>query len=227
MNQSAERHLSKAEDYLGRGDAFYRKAATEIVAAKESDPALTNTLIGERLGKSRDWVSKIVTWASTDDPGSTPFGGGTAESKGRGAVEARRVLRDAPMEQVEQIISELPASRQRQIGAAAGDSYLGRLNEVADNTRRNVTEGVSGLFWPNIHSEERALLRKLDEIKTWLDQHGDEIVPEPSGEAAPEPARNIMLDGLRSDKARIDSAFADLGVGTSIEEGFNSLLSGS
>jgi hypothetical protein len=227
MNQSAERHLAKAEEYVGKGEEFYRKAAAEIAAAKEADSTLSNKAVGERLGYSGEWVASLLRWREDGHTGSRFTAQVDQTAGGRNIRGAQKVLREAPMEQIEQIISELPASRQRQIGAAAGDSYLGRLNEVADNTRRNVTDAVNGLFWPNIDSEKRALLRKLDEIKTWLDQHGDDMVPEPMGEADPEPARDIMLDGLRSEKAKIDTAFAALGVGTSIEEGFRGLLSES
>jgi len=41
------------------------QAADEIIAAQEADPALSNREAGKRLGRSKDWVAKIVTWRTS------------------------------------------------------------------------------------------------------------------------------------------------------------------
>jgi len=75
----------------------------------------------------RTWVKKSVNAAA----GVTERERGDREERG-----ARAVLRDAPLEQVEQIISTLPAERQRAIGAAAGHAYLGARQEHEEREGR-------------------------------------------------------------------------------------------
>jgi hypothetical protein len=134
MNQSAERHLTKAETYLGKGEAWYRKAGAEIAAAKEA--GATWTEIGDRLDRSKSWCQKVIAWAeSPANAGSvpTPF-----TEPGREPTDvrgAKRVLREAPLEQVEQIISALPKERQQAIAAATGDRYAGRRQEHDERER--------------------------------------------------------------------------------------------
>lgn len=126
MNREAERHLAKAEDYLGKGDGWYRKAALEIVAAQKADTTLSNREIGERFGRSKDWVRQLVTWVTTGEPGSTSpsWNRGSHSTVAEIEAGAKRLLRDAPMEQVERLVADLPKERQAQIGMAAGDAYM-------------------------------------------------------------------------------------------------------
>jgi len=51
---------------------------------------------------------------------------------------ARTILRDAPLEQVERIISDLPPERQQAIGAAAGNAYM-KARQQYEDTERNMT----------------------------------------------------------------------------------------
>ena len=142
MNKEAERHLVKAEGHLAKGEAFYRKAAAEIVAAQEADFKLTYKQIGERVGRSDGWVRRLVTW-STDEtctlalPSSEPTGQVAAR-------HARGVLRNAPLEQVEQIISDLPKERQQAIAAAAGDRYAQHRQRHDEEQARQLTPGERG-----------------------------------------------------------------------------------
>ena len=136
MNDQAERHLSKAEGYLAKGEEFYRKAAEEIRAAK--DAGATWIEIGDQLDRSSSWLKTIVTWA--EDPANrglraTPYGGEKYAEK-QAANHARRVLRDAPLEQVEQIIGELPPERQRAVAASAGHKYLSARQDLAEEEHR-------------------------------------------------------------------------------------------
>lgn len=138
MNREAERHLTKAAGYLERGDEFYAKAADEIIAAMEADPTLGQREIGERFGKGHKWVSTIVTWRTSGSPESQPIDwkrGSHATTK-EIEVGAERLLAEAPMEQIERIVSSLPRERQQAIGAAAGDAYLGRRQEFEEHERR-------------------------------------------------------------------------------------------
>lgn len=131
MNVQAEKHLAKAADYFVRGEQFYRKAVKEIQAAQEADPTLSYREIGDFIGRrirgeaySSRWVGDVVRWGTSEESTRppTPWTGErpTAELN---RMATKKVLREAPMEQVERIISELPPERQQQVAAAAGHSY--------------------------------------------------------------------------------------------------------
>ncbi len=57
---SATDHLAKAKDYIAKGEDYYRKAADEIDAAFEENPSLTYTDVGREMGRSRNWVKRLV-----------------------------------------------------------------------------------------------------------------------------------------------------------------------
>jgi hypothetical protein len=139
VNRAAKQHLARATEFLAKGEGFYHKAAKEIAAAKEADPKLTNREIGERFDKSERWIWTLLKWHEdpVSDTGS-PF----VENKGRAEYKAtaatKKVLRDAPLEQVEKIISELPKERAAAIGAAAGDAYM-RIRHQHDEGRARRT----------------------------------------------------------------------------------------
>jgi len=120
MNREAQTHLSQARAYLGRGEEFYRKAAEEILAAKQADESLTLREIDRQLDQYNGWAGKLLTWHESGGNISTPYAGQYAKVK---ANLTRSTLRDAPMEEVERVISELPRERQQQIAAAAGSGY--------------------------------------------------------------------------------------------------------
>lgn len=135
MNREAERHLDKAEKLIAKGTAAWRKAAEEILAARDADPKLTMAKVGERLGHGESWVRRILAWANSDSGLPTPF---TGDSPGVATRHARQVLRDAPLEQVEQIIGDLPFERQQAVAAAAGDRYA-KVRHEADERERGMT----------------------------------------------------------------------------------------
>lgn len=97
-------HLARAKDYIGKGEEFYRKAAEEIKAAREADFALTWEQVAERVGKSGTWCRRLVQWGtSPQSTADTPF----AEESGRVAQRhARSVLRNAPPEQIAELLDD-------------------------------------------------------------------------------------------------------------------------
>lgn len=135
MNTLAEKHLAKAQGYLAKGDGFYRKAAEEIVAAQEADHTLSNREIGERFDKSASWVRDIVRWSTTSQGVASPWAG-KEHADNRAVAHTKRILRDAPLEQVEQVISELPRERQRAVAAAAGNEYLKARQDYDEEEKR-------------------------------------------------------------------------------------------
>jgi len=68
------------------------------------------------------------------DPRLTPI----AEQSRSDRAVAQRVLREAPMEQVEQLINELPKERKQQVMAAAGSGYH-QARVAHDERERNLT----------------------------------------------------------------------------------------
>jgi hypothetical protein len=138
LNREARTHLDRGVDYAAKGEGFYRKAAEEIVAAQQADPKLTQREIGEHFGRRTGWVQDLVSWHTSGSALPTPWTGEQEERGGRNMIGARKLLRDAPMEQVEQILAELPAERQQQVAAAAGHAYHKARVEYAEE-ERNLT----------------------------------------------------------------------------------------
>lgn len=102
-------HLARAKDYIAKGEDYYRKAAGEIVAAMRDDPALSQREIGAQVGKSRDWVGRLVRWHTNGDRDHAPFAApGQQESRDRSST--RKVLRD-PGQRREVIESLEPEER--------------------------------------------------------------------------------------------------------------------
>lgn len=137
MNREARSHVDRAAKYLARGESAYHQAAAEMRAAK--DAGATWPEIGATLGRSKSWCEKIVAWNESPAKGAsapTPFAEPDRDHPDlRGT---RRLLRDAPMEQVEQIVAQLPPERQKQIAAAAGHGYLG-ARVAHEEAERQVT----------------------------------------------------------------------------------------
>lgn len=137
MNKDAEKHLDKAQTYLGKGEEFYRKAAGEIESAKLADPTLSYTEIGDRLGRSKSWVQRIVAFGKSPAnavSSSTPW----EDHQAINLRKTKQLLREAPLEQVEQMIAELPKERQTAIRAAAGDGYS-KARQAEDERVKNLT----------------------------------------------------------------------------------------
>jgi hypothetical protein len=93
---SAKTHLEAAAAYIAvaeSGDAkreAYVKAADEILAAQADDPELTQAEVARRLGKGKDWVSRLLMWHQGDRSGATPFAR-DPENDFRARSEAKKV----------------------------------------------------------------------------------------------------------------------------------------
>lgn len=136
MTNDAQKHLDKAAKFIARGDGFYEQAADEILAAQKSDPTLGNREIGERFGRSHTWVRQLVTWRTNGMTSPAPYTG-TGRTH-QDAVATRKTLREAPLEQIEQIIEALPEDRKLAVAAAAGSGY--HKERLKENERvKNLT----------------------------------------------------------------------------------------
>lgn len=135
MNRAAERHIDKAAGYIEKGEGYYARAADEIVAAQAADTTVSNREIGERFGRSKDWVRQLVLWRTTGDSSRqpTPFSG---QADAINLRKTRQMLREAPLEQVERMVAALPRARQVAIAAAAGDAYSKARQDHEDRERQ-------------------------------------------------------------------------------------------
>lgn len=127
MNEQAQEHCSKAAEYIAKGDEFYRKAKPEIEAAKKEGASVQE--ICSVLQKSERWVYDVLAW----DGEGTLYG---HDSKRRELDNAKRVLREAPLEQVESLIDALSDERKRAVAAAAGDAYLKARQDYDEEEQR-------------------------------------------------------------------------------------------
>jgi hypothetical protein len=103
MNREAEQHLTKAGDYVARGEEFYRKAAEEIIAAKEADSTLSNYEIARQLDRDEYWVRKMIDYAG--NARALPFEGRAEQNR---VAATKKLLREAPPEEVARIIESDP-----------------------------------------------------------------------------------------------------------------------
>lgn len=111
MNKQAEQYCAKAKDYLAKGDQFYRKAKPEIQAAYQV-PGTRQEDIAKYLGRSVTWVQDVIAWNGE----GTLYG---KDTEARQRRQTSQTLREASVEQVEQIIDQLPAERRVEIAEAA------------------------------------------------------------------------------------------------------------
>lgn len=136
MNTEAQRHIDKAASHIAKGEAFYRKAAEEIVAAQAADPTLGYREIGPLFDRSAKWVGDLVRWHTSGSTSSTPFASTGPRHQDR--VATRKLLREGSLEEVEQMIAELPSERKQAIAAAAGHAYS-QARRDHDEAARNRT----------------------------------------------------------------------------------------
>lgn len=108
-------HLTRAKEYIAKGDEFYAKAADEIAAWLQEDASRTHEQAAQIVGRGRQWVGTLLAARAKCDGQSTEVdwrsGANTQD------VAAARVLRDP--EQRRQVIASLPAA---EIEALARDT---------------------------------------------------------------------------------------------------------
>jgi len=127
MNRAAEKHLTKAETHLARGNEFYAKAADEIIAAKAADTSLSNKEIGQWFGYSGDWARSLVAWRTSGDDRPTPRSGSrVSQDPGQGVRETTKTLRSATAETIEEVLEQLPDEAVEKIEKAVSDEAVKR-----------------------------------------------------------------------------------------------------
>jgi hypothetical protein len=145
-NATAEHHLAKAGEYLGKGDEFYARAAAEIIAAQKADSTLSQRQIGERFGKSQKWVARLVTWGTSESPATTPIDWERGSHATTAEIEAgvEKAIETMPPEKAVEVLGAL-TSRPDVIDHLAddGDAANAALHKPLDRVleRRDEKEG--------------------------------------------------------------------------------------
>lgn len=120
MTTPTNPHLAKAAEYIGKGEAFYHKAAAEIIAAQADDPTLGYRVIGAALGKTDKWCRDIVRWHTTADVTgrATPYAG---EGDRVMKSHTRSTLTRATPDEVRAIVADLPPEAKANLAGAIVD----------------------------------------------------------------------------------------------------------
>jgi len=109
-------HVTKARDYLAKGDGYYAKAADEIIAARRD--GLTFRAIADRVGRSHRACEQLVKWRESG-LGPTPFAEPHREN--REVRRARDMLRRSTPEQIHDVLRDLPPDQVGIIATTAQD----------------------------------------------------------------------------------------------------------
>lgn len=136
-------HLALAREYIGKGEAFYRKAAEEIVAAMDEDPTLTHREIAKRINRDRTWVTKLVAWVTNGDQDHTPTPfTSAAATESRERSTTRKFVREATPRQIAELL-DTPQARAK-VTKALDTHYARQAKESAKRERDSEIERKGG-----------------------------------------------------------------------------------
>ena len=206
MNQEAQRHLDKAGNYLAKGESWYRKAADEIVAAQKADFTLSYQEIAERFGRSDRWAKDIVLWVTSGKVLPSPW---TEANAKKPVYATKKMLREAPVEEIVQIVAALPPERRANLRSALDVESLERQKErerVADEKfREHVGDDLADDLKEReeLQSTEYLLIKSRQNLRGFVKRVGDR-----GAENTPESWRHSCLDWLDDLKGHIGMAEA-------------------
>jgi hypothetical protein len=140
--------LKKAASYIAIAESqdstreAYIRAADAIVEWLREDATRSARDASRILNRSEGYAGQLVRWRTSDRPGS-PFARDTAEAKGRGAVEAQRVMQENPDLVKQHIIDNPEIAREaaRESSAVADAAGTGSLERGAEEFRARNPEG--------------------------------------------------------------------------------------
>jgi len=116
MARNVDERLTRAKAYLSIAESkdskreAYKKAAEELSSYKD-DTGTTIAAIATSIGRSDRYVADLLKWRRSGYKAETPWLMDTGATERAALSHTKKVLTDAPMEQVERIISQLPADR--------------------------------------------------------------------------------------------------------------------
>jgi hypothetical protein len=134
----AKAYLAIAESKDSKREA-YKRAAKEIVAHKQETGETWETL-ARALGREQHYVKKLSQWERSGFEAETPFLMDKHATERAALSHTKRVLTQAPLEQVEQIIDGLPQQRKVKIAAAAHDSYFEESERKSEERQKTPRE---------------------------------------------------------------------------------------
>lgn len=119
-------HLTRAKEYIAKGDDFYAKAADEIQAWLDEDAARTHAQAAERIGRGRLWVERLLRARTNRDEGVTQdFEVDWQSGSNKRDEVAAKVMSDP--EQRRQVIASLPPDQIEAVIAEANDVAVERV----------------------------------------------------------------------------------------------------
>lgn len=197
-------HIAKAKNYIAKGEDYYRKAAEEIVAAKDADPSLTNAKIADELGRSKAWVGYLIRWVNNGDPDHpSPFQG-SAEVRERSV--ARKLARETP-EVLVAAIAAAPPKAQRKIADAI----------VSRSTEPSLTKAVAP--GPPKPRQPKPTETKLGDAVFALWEVGEQLMDEtPAGDA------KVRMTALAEKAQRLADGIVQLLDTGEFEDAFRELV---
>lgn len=169
-------HLSKAKNYIAKGEDYYRRAADEIIAAREEDPTLGWPAVAERVGMSRTWCQQLVQWRTTRQATGSPFARDEGETERKDRAAAKTVLAEA--EQRRKVMADLEPAELEKVIEDANDvaferTQARREEHQADGRTTPASAGIGdwdpGESWADtlVIRVARNARELSDHVKRW------------------------------------------------------------
>lgn len=138
MNRSAEAHIARAKGHLAKGNEYYAKAGEEILAARKE--GATWPEIADGMEQSESTVRRVAEFAKTPASGMSPETGVNWQRGSHGTRKeiqagAKKLLAEAPIEEVREAIAALPRERQREVARAAYDESQKAMRAKIEQAR--------------------------------------------------------------------------------------------
>jgi hypothetical protein len=208
-------HLSRAAEYIAKGDGWYSKAADEIIAARKEDVQLTWKQTAEKVNRSDSWCRRLVAERTKVIAGEQAgvevvpdwHQRGSHGTKAEIEAGARKLL--ASPGEAKKLFASLPPEAQKTVAKAVVATPQIReevANAQLDRLRHGTVE-PSDPKYPLLHRIEgdRMKLRSAAELMAghWHDGRHDvsdtqlRLVRDTMAEAVIE-VEKIVIDALRA-----------------------------
>lgn len=129
-----------------------------------------------------------------------------------------------------QDLAGIKSSLTRTVAGMKARSIIRESNPDAGIEHVEIVRGLDDMYGPMSHAHylARQYAEAVRESAAWLNVHGGEVVGGGTDDPDDRPERtwDIARDAFREDLGLIQDALTEVGVGTSITEGFDALLNG-
>lgn len=163
----------------------------------------TQTEVGKLLGKSGKWVSDLLRWDSSSSSVESPFARDAAPGRKASVqnAEARKILEEAPIEEVEKIAMKLPPERRRKVIDAIASTHPARQPKPIDGMGERAREREEAQ--PFHVRMNAAMLGLHDAISKVLADHEAYVDDAEPGEV------EVLHDQINDEAARLTARTAD------------------